>query len=130
MKINSYVKRDVVILEPSGKLLPGQSLGQLDEKLYALIGRKRNRVIIDLGKTSQVGSSAISVLLHHHMKFREIGGSLKLANLTNNIQQIIAITRLALVFDVFDNLEAALDSFGEELHIYKDSQIGIAVCNS
>jgi anti-anti-sigma factor len=113
MRINSYIRGDVVILEPVGKLLPGQAVNKLNEKLYALVGRKRIRVILDLGKTSQVGSSAISVLLNHHMKFKEIGGSLKLANLTKNIQQIIAITRLALVFEVFDNLEAALNSFGD-----------------
>ena len=130
MKINSYVKRDVVILEPMGKLLPGQSVGQLDEKLYALIGRKQNRVIIDLSKTAQIGSSGISILLHHHMKFREIGGNLKLANLTKNIQQIIAITRLSLVFDVFDSLEQALNSFGEQVPANEDSQIRMAVGNS
>ena len=122
MKINSCVKRDVVILEPVGKLLPGPAVGQLDEKLYSLIGKKKNRVIIDLGKTSQVGSSGISILLHHHMKFKEIGGNLKLANLTKNIQQIIAITRLSLIFDVFDSLEEALDSFGMRMLIDKDRQ--------
>ena len=130
MKINSYVKRDVVILEPVGKLLPGSAVGKLDDKLYSLIGKKRNRVIIDLGKTTQVGSSGISILLHHHMKFKEIGGSLKLANLTKNIQQIIAITRLSLVFDVFDSLEEALDSFGMRMLIDKDRQNKIILGSS
>jgi anti-sigma B factor antagonist len=130
MKINSFVKRDVVILEPVGKLLPGSAVGQLDDKLYSLIGKKKNRVIIDLGKTSQVGSSGISILLHHHMKFKEIGGSLKLANLTRNIQQIIAITRLSLVFDVFDSLEEALDSYGMRMLIDKDRQNKIILGSS
>lgn len=130
MKINSCVKRDVVILEPVGKLLPGTAVGQLDDKLYSLIGKKQNRVIIDLGKTSQVGSSGISILLHHHMKFKEIGGSLKLANLTKNIQQIIAITRLSLVFDVFDSLEEALDSYGMRMLIDKDRQNKIILGSS
>ena len=130
MKINSCVKRDVVILEPVGKLLPGSAVGTLDDKLYSLIGKKQNRVIIDLGKTTQVGSSGISILLHHHMKFKEIGGSLKLANLTKNIQQIIAITRLSLVFDVFDSLEEALDSYGMRMLIDRDRQNKIILGSS
>jgi len=130
MKINSYTKGDVVVLEPVGKLLPGQAVGKLDEKLYALIGRGQNRVIIDLGKTAQIGSWGISALLHHHMKFREIGGNLKLANLTKNIQQIIAITRLTLVFDVFDSLEQAVDSFGERLPPHRDSELKTAIGRS
>jgi len=115
MKINSYSKGDVVILEPVGKLLPGNAVGKLDEKLYALLGRKQYRVVIDLGKTAQIGSSAISVLLHHHFKFREFGGDLKLVNLTKNIRQIIAITRLTLVFDLFDTIEEAVDCFEQRL---------------
>ena len=115
MKINSYIKGDVVVLEPVGKLSPGEAVGKLDEKLYALIGKGQNRVIIDLGKSTRIGSWGISVLLRHHNKFREAGGSLKLVNLTKNTQRIIAVTRLTLVFDVFDSLEVALDSFGERL---------------
>jgi len=39
MKINSYKKEDVLILEPVGKVLPGPDTGDLDEKLYALLGK-------------------------------------------------------------------------------------------
>jgi len=113
MRFNCYAKKEVVVLEPVGKLLPGPDVDQLDEKLYALLGREKKKVVIDLGKTDRVGSSAISTLLYHHGKFKEIGGSLKLANLTRNIQEIIVITRLTLVFDVYDSLKQALDSFSE-----------------
>ena len=62
-------------------------------------------------KTDWIASSGISNLVHHYTKFKEIGGDLKLANLTKKIQQIIVITKLTLVFEVHDTLEAALDSF-------------------
>lgn len=39
------------------------------------------------------------------------GGDLKLASLTKRIQQIIVITKLTLVFEVYDSSEAALHSF-------------------
>ncbi len=130
MKINSYTRGDVVILEPVEKLLPGQAVGKLDEKLYELLGRGQYRVIIDLGKTTRIGSWGISVLLRHHIKFREIGGNLKLVNLTKNIQQIIAITRLTLVFDLFDSLEEAVDSFAERLPTHKDNELKTAVDDS
>jgi len=113
MKINSYTKDDVVVLEPAGKLMGGPDVGELDEKLYALLGRKQKKVILDLGKTAWIASSGISILIHHYTKFKEIGGNLKLANLTKKIQEIIAITKRTLVFDVYDTLEAALDSFKE-----------------
>ena len=113
MKINSYAKEDVTVLEPVGKLMGGPDVGELDEKLYALLGRGQKKVIIDLSKTAWISSSAISILIHHHTKFGEIGGKLKLANLTKKVQEIIVIAKLTLVFDVYDTLEEALESFQE-----------------
>ena len=86
-------------------------MGELDEKLYAFSGKGQKKVILDLHKTDWIASSGISILLHHYTKFTEIGGNLKLVSLTKKIQQIIVITKLTLVFDVYDTLEAALDSF-------------------
>lgn len=111
MKINSYTKGDVVVLEPAGKISPGPDIGELDEKLYSLLGKGQKKVIINFEKTPWIGSSAISVLLHHNCKFKDIGGNLKLANLTKKIQEIIVITKLALVFEVYDSVKEALDSF-------------------
>jgi anti-sigma B factor antagonist len=111
MRINSYTKEDVVVLEPSGKLMAGQDVGELDEKLYALLGKGQKQVILDFRKTDWIASSGISILIHHYGKFKEIGGNLKLANLTKKVQQIIVITKLTLVFEVYDTLEAAVDSF-------------------
>ena len=109
--INSYTKDDVVVLEPTGKIMPGANVGELDEKLYALLSKEQKKVIVDFGKTPWISSSAISVLLHHFNKFKEIDGDLKLANLTEKIQEIISITKLTLIFDVYDTLESAVDSF-------------------
>jgi anti-sigma B factor antagonist len=113
MTINSYTRDDVVVLEPVGKLMGGADVGELDEKLYALLEEGQKKVIVDLGKTPWIYSSSISILIHHYIKFREIGGNLKLANLTKKIQHIVSVTKLTLVFEVYDTLEAALESFKE-----------------
>lgn len=113
MKINSYARDDVAILEPVGKLMGGADVGELDEKLYALFEKGQKKVIVDLGKTPWIYSSSISILIHHFIKFREIGGNLKLANLTKETLKIVAMTKLTLVFEVYDTLDAALESFKE-----------------
>ena len=113
MKIKSYTKGDAVVLEPAGKLMGGLDVGQLDDKLYSLLGNEQKRVVLDLGKTDWINSSAIAILIHHRSKFLEIGGRLKLANLTKKVQQVIALTKLTRVFDVYDTVEAALESYAE-----------------
>lgn len=113
MKIKSHAKGDAVVLEPTGKLMGGSDVGQLDDQLYALLGDEQKKVVLDLGKTDWINSSAIAILIHHRSKFIEIGGRLKLANLTKKVQQIIDLTKLARVFDIYDTVEAALESYEE-----------------
>jgi anti-sigma B factor antagonist len=113
MKIRSYTRGDVAILEPIGKLLGGADVGELDEKFYAVQEKGHKKVIVDLGKTPWIYSSSIAILIHHHTKLCSIGGHLKLANVTKKTLQILSMTKLVLVFDIHDTLEAALDSFAE-----------------
>lgn len=111
MKLNLQTKDEIVILRPVGKIMAGEDVARLDEKLYAIFGKGRKKVIIDLSKTAWLSSSAISTLLNHNSRFREAGGGLKLANLTGRIEQLIAITRLVSFFEVYDSLGSAIDSF-------------------
>jgi anti-anti-sigma factor len=113
MRINSYTRDDVAILEPIGKLMGGADVGELDEALHALLEKGQKKVTIDLGKTPWIYSSSISILIHHLIKFREVGGNLKLANLTKEALKVVSMTKLTLVFEVYDTLEAALESFKE-----------------
>ena len=111
MSINSYTKDEVVVLEPEGKIMIGPGVRELDEKLDALLEEGQKKVILDWGKTAWIGSAVISTLLDHYTKFKEIGGNIKLACLTKEVQKIIAVTKLISVFEVYDTLQAALDSF-------------------
>jgi len=111
MKIKSYTQDDIVVLVPEGRIMPGKDVGELDERFYSLLRNGQKKVIMDLKSISWFGSSGITLLIHHNCKFKELGGHLKLANLTNKIQEIMSICKLALVFEIYDSLEAALNSF-------------------
>lgn len=111
MKLKAYEKDGVAVLEPTGKLMGGSDTGELDERLYALLGRGQLKVVIDLGRTDWMNSSGIAILIHHWKKFKDAGGNLRLANLTKKIEKIMIIAKLTTVFDVHDSLEEAIQSF-------------------
>jgi anti-sigma B factor antagonist len=111
MKVKGYEKDGVEIIEPNGKFLGGADTGELDEKLYALLGRGAKKVVIDLGSTDWMNSSGIAILIHHYKKFRDAGGHLRLANLTKNIEKILVIAKLTTVFETYDSLDDAIASF-------------------
>jgi anti-sigma B factor antagonist len=111
MKVKSYEKDGVEVVEARGKFLGGADTGELDERLYALLGRQCKKVVIDLGNADWINSSGIAILIHHWKKFRDIGGQLKLANLTQKIEKILIISKLTTVFETYDSLDEAIASF-------------------
>lgn len=113
MKIDSYTKDDVVVLEPEGKLMLTRDVHELDDNLDSLLAKGQKRVVLDLSKTAWISSAAISVFLDYHAKFNNAGGGLKLANLTPDVREIIALTKLTPVLEICQTLTEALESFGE-----------------
>ena len=113
MKVKSWEKDGIAVLQPKGKLMGGSDTGELDEKLYALLGQGRKQVVLDLGETDWINSSGLSILIHHWKKYNDVGGHLRLANLTNKIEKILVISKLTSVFDTHDTLDEAIASFKE-----------------
>ena len=111
MKVKSSEKDGVSILAPVGEMMGGPDTGELDEKLYALLGRGVKKVVIDLGQIDWINSSALSILIHHWKKFQTAGAQLHRANLTRNIEKILVISRLVSVFECFDSLDEAIAGF-------------------
>jgi len=111
MKVNDYEKDGVWVVEVKGQLMGGPDTGELDEKLYAIIGKGNKKAVVDLAKCDWINSSGLSILIHHYKKFKSDDGELKLANLTNKVERILVIARLTEVFDVKDSVEEAKKAF-------------------
>lgn len=111
MKVNATEKDGIQVISVIGKMMGGPDTGELDERLYALLGRGSDQAVVDLAQCEWINSSGLSILIHHYKKFRDAGGELKLANLTTKIERILVIARLTEVFQVFDSVDEAVDSF-------------------
>lgn len=108
MKVSVSERDGVSIVTISGKMMGGPDTGELDEKLYALLGKANKNAIVDLAGCEWINSSGLSILIHHYKKFKEAGGELRLANLTDKIERIMVISRLTEVFTVYDSLEEGI----------------------
>lgn len=111
MKFNHREQEGVDIIEIKGKIMGGDDFSGLDDKLYALLGKGRVKAVVDLSKCDWINSTGLGRLIHHSTTFKARGGELKLANLTQKIEQIITITRLSEVFDVTDSVDEAIKKF-------------------
>lgn len=102
---------DVTILDLSGKVTIGEGSVALRGAIRRLLGEGKNKILMNLGSVGYIDSSGIGELVSSFTAVNKEGGSLKLLNLTQKIQDLLAITKLLTVFDVFDSEAEALASF-------------------
>jgi anti-sigma B factor antagonist len=102
---------EIVILELSGKITIGEGSVQLREAVSRLLEAGRNRIILNLSAVSYVDSSGIGELVSRYTTTKNTGGRLKLLNLPKKIKDLLMITKLLTVFEIYEDEQAALESF-------------------
>ncbi|MBO0799355.1 MAG: STAS domain-containing protein [Blastocatellia bacterium] len=111
LEIKERTVGEVVILELSGKITIGEGSVQLREAVSRLLEAGRNRIILNLAAVSYVDSSGIGELVSRYTTTKNTGGRLKLLNLPKKIKDLLMITKLLTVFEIYEDEQAALDSF-------------------
>ena len=111
LNISERQAGDVTILDMSGKVTIGEGSVALRNTIRRLIGEGKKSLILNLGDVGYIDSSGIGELVSSFSTVNKEGGSLKLLNLTQKIQDLLAITKLLTVFDTFDEEGEALASF-------------------
>jgi anti-sigma B factor antagonist len=112
MKMKEKMSNSIVILELSGKIMGGPDATLLNDKLHELIEAGKTKIIADLEKVDWMNSSGLGILIGGLTTMRNNGGDLKLANVTDRIQSLLMITKLLTVFETYDSIETAVQSFG------------------
>ncbi|MFQ5865337.1 MAG: STAS domain-containing protein [bacterium] len=112
MKMKEKMSNGVVILELSGKIMGGPDAALLNDKLHELIEAGKTQIVADLEKVDWMNSSGLGILIGGLTTMRNSGGDLKLANVTERIQSLLMITKLLTVFETFDSIDSAVQSFG------------------
>jgi anti-sigma B factor antagonist len=102
---------EIVILELSGKITIGEGSVQLREAVSRLLEAGRNKIILNLSAVSYVDSSGIGELVSRYTTTKNAGGRLKLLNLPKKIKDLLMITKLLTVFEIYEDEQVALESF-------------------
>ncbi len=102
---------NVAILALSGKLLIGESSIKFRTHLRELMQKGEKNILLDLANTSQIDSCGLGELVASFVSVQNNGGDLKLLNLTKRVNELMVITKLLTVFEVYENEEIAVKSF-------------------
>jgi len=111
MKIEKRSRGDVTILEVEGKITIGKGDVALRDAVHQALGEGAKKIVMNLGAVSTVDSSGVGELVSAFTTVTNRGGRLKLLNLPPKVNDILQITQLITVFEVFDNEDEAVGSF-------------------
>ncbi|MEZ5347173.1 MAG: STAS domain-containing protein [Pyrinomonadaceae bacterium] len=111
LNISERQAGDVTILDMSGKVTIGEGSVALRNTIRKLLGEGKKNILLNLGEVGYIDSSGIGELVSSFTAVNKESGSLKLLNLTQKIQDLLAITKLLTVFDTFDDEGEALASY-------------------
>lgn len=111
MKISERKSGDVTILDVEGKILLGEGDVQLKRKIDELVERKDNKLVLNLEQVPYMDSGGLGEIVRSYTTVTRAGGSLKLLHATKRISDLLTITKLITVFEIFDEEAAAVKSF-------------------
>ena len=120
--INLYINQrrveDVTILDLKGReRIRGVTMA-LHESIRCLAGEGKIQVLLDLAWVNHIDSAGLGELIASHVTLDKKGGALKLMHLTETVRELMAITKVLTIFDVYEDEPKALASFvGEPLRI-------------
>jgi len=111
LSISNRQSGDVTIVDLSGKIALGESNRALHEAIRGLMTDGNKNILLNLAHVTLIDSSGLGELVASYASVERNGGAMKLANLSDRFIELITITKLYTVFDVFDNEADALASF-------------------
>jgi anti-sigma B factor antagonist len=81
------------------------------EAVKKLVADGNKKIVLNLGEVTYIDSSGIGELVSAFTTVSNNGGNLKLLNLTKRVQDLLQITKLYTVFEVFNDEPSAVASF-------------------
>lgn len=102
---------DVTVLDMDGRITIGEGSVALRTSVRKLLEEGKKKILLNLAGVSYIDSSGIGELVSSFTTIKNAGGQLKLLSLTQKLQDLLTITKLLTVFDVYDTEAEALSSY-------------------
>jgi anti-sigma B factor antagonist len=104
-------KEGIAILDLKGRLTVGEAATALREEMSRLSGSGHKNIILDLAGVEYIDSTGLGTLVVCYNTMRKAGGALKLLNLNRRNTELLILTKLSTVFEMFDDEQQAVNSF-------------------
>ena len=111
LTIASRIVDGVVVLDLSGRITLGEGSVQLRDAIRDLISKGQKNILLNLGDVNYIDSSGLGELVSAFTTAKNQNADVKLLNLTKKVKDVLQVTKLYTVFDIYDDEAHAIGSF-------------------
>jgi anti-sigma B factor antagonist len=103
----------VAVVALDGRIVLGEESNALREKVKSLIADGKKKIVLNMDNITFIDSAGLGTLVAAHHSAKSQGASLRLCHLGSKFQEVLQITKLLTVFEVYDTEAAAVASFSK-----------------
>ncbi len=111
LEMHRREREGIAVLDLKGRLTVGEAATALRDGLAAISASGQNNVILNLADVEYIDSTGLGSLVISFTSFKKTGGAVKLLNLNRRNMELLVLTKLSTVFELFDDEQQAVNSF-------------------
>jgi anti-sigma B factor antagonist len=111
LEIHQREREGVIILDLKGRLTVGQDVSIYRERMQKLIDSGRHSIVLNLDQVDYVDSTGLGALVMSYTTLQRAGGKVRLLNLSRRSIELLIMTKLTTIFELFNDEQNAINSF-------------------
>lgn len=111
LEIKEREREGIVILDLSGRLTVGDECTKFRERMRKLTDSGQRNIILNMAQVDYVDSTGLGALVMCYTMLQRENGKIKLLNLSRRSIELLVMTKLTTIFEVFDDEQNAINSF-------------------
>jgi len=109
LRISTRTIDGILVVDCQGRIIFGEESASLRDTVKKLISENQ-KIVLNLGGVNYIDSGGLGTLVALYTTAQNSGGTIKLANLTQRVGDLLQVTKLVTIFDVYNSEEAAVES--------------------
>jgi anti-sigma B factor antagonist len=100
----------IIVVDCAGRIIFGDETAALRDQVRALV-KDGSQIVLNLSGVTYIDSGGLGTLVALYTTARNAGGAIKLARLTQRVGDLLQVTKLLTVFEVYHSEDEAVQSF-------------------
>lgn len=113
LRLTSGEVGGVAVVWLDGRVVLGEETGLLRDKVKSLIAEGNKKVVLNMNNVTLIDSAGLGALVAAYTSTKSGGASLRLCHLGTKFNELLQITRLITIFEVYKTQEEAINSFAK-----------------